>query len=106
MTAEIVAFAGPPTVTADLPIVDVVFIQEWNIEADENPGAPEWGDWEAMAEYLAQWDYGDETDAAHTVDYWQGGTYDDTYQVRVGGLTYWLNVEWGLRYAGLTRRPL
>lgn len=102
MTAEIVAFTGPPTVNAELPIVDIVFVQDWDMEDLD----VEWGDWAAMAEYLAQWDFGDETDAAHTVDYWQGGTYDDTYQVRVNGLTYWLNVESGLRYAGLTRRPV
>lgn len=91
-----------PDVSADNPIVDVVFIQDWTQESD----APGWGDWAAMGEYLSRWDYGTETDDAHTLDSAPFGAYDDSFALDVGGLRYWLTVNHGMQYAGLTRRPL
>lgn len=88
--------------------VDVVFVQDW----DEFEGdAPEWGDWQAMAEYLTQWDYGTETDDAHTrVDDngRRGAGTDDMIVATVndGDIEYRLTVNLGLRYASLTREPL
>lgn len=78
--------------------VNVVFIQ-----GDEYDEIADFGIQE-MAEYLSQWDYGDETDAAHTRDEAPWGTSDRTYEVSVGGLEY--TVNYGLGYASLNRRPL
>lgn len=81
--------------------VDVVFVQDWDQEDD----APEWGDRDAMAEYLTQWDFGTETDDAHAGP-WSSGTHDDVTEHEVGGLTYWLITNRDMHYAGLTRAPL
>lgn len=84
--------------------VDVIYRQDWGSDLGEP--CPEWGDRQAMAEYLAQWDYGEETDAAHT----EAGPepfyprYTTTEHV-VSGLVYRLTTS-PLGDAGLTRNPL
>lgn len=92
----------------DGPWVDVVFIQDWDIEwQGDSDDVPEWGDWEAMAQYLSQWDYGTETDDAQTQE-WGAGYYDDVHHFTIGGLEYVLTTG-PLKmngYAGLVRRPL
>lgn len=89
--------------------VDVVFIQDWDEELSEageyGQDPIEFGDWDKMAEYMAKWDYGTETDDAHTSgSCW--GQQDTLVEVNVGGLDYVLSANWGLRYASLNRRPL
>ena len=92
--------------------VDIVFVQDWESEREEQAregnALPEWGDWEAIAEYLTQWDFGDESDAAHTVtaDTPPWGNWDDTLELVIHGLNYVVSWNSGLRYVGLIRRPL
>ena len=57
-----------------------------------------------MAEHMAQWDYGNETDMAHSRDGKGTGTYDREYNVTIGGLDYILSI--GDCYASLIRRPI
>jgi acetate kinase len=59
-----------------------------------------------MAAHLAQWDYGDETDFAHTRDGAPWGSADRLHEVTVGGTEYTLSVNHPGGYAGLCRRPL
>jgi hypothetical protein len=80
--------------------VDVVFLQ-----GDEYDEISDFGI-QDMADYLAQWDYGDETDAAHTLADKPWGSSDREYEVTSGGLDYVLAVNYGLGYASLNRRPL
>lgn len=89
------------------PWVDVVFVDGDNYhgDGDELPNVGDMGI-EEMAQYLSQWDYGDETDAAHTRDEAPWGSSDRTYNVTVGGLDYVLAVNYPLGYASLNRRPL
>lgn len=82
------------------PWVDVVFLQGDDYDEIADMGIDE------MAEYMAQWDYGDETDFAHTRDSAPWGSSDREYNVSVGGLDYILAVNHPLGYASLNRRPL
>jgi hypothetical protein len=58
-----------------------------------------------MAEHLAQWDYGTETDDAHTRDEQPWGSSDREYAVTVDGLDYVLAINHPLGYASLNRHP-
>lgn len=78
--------------------VDVAFVQDSDYYDIADMGTDE------MVAYLTQWDYGQETDDAHTRDGAPWGSYDLLYNVTVGGTEYVLNV--GDTYAGLNRRPL
>jgi hypothetical protein len=83
--------------------VDVAFLQD----DDYDDMVTECGDnIDATAAYLSQWDYGTETDEAHTVDAYPWGNADDVHDVTVGGVAYMLTVNRGLRYASLNRRPI
>jgi len=101
--------------------VDVIFVGDF----DENPDAPALdADRQAIADYLAAWDEGVETDAAHTYEptrinfyssdpgdedgliHYPWGSADDAYNVTVNGQNYVLALNRGLRYASLSRRPL
>lgn len=57
---------------------------------------------DGMAEYLQQWDYGQETDDAHTGDFGPG-TDARLYLLPNGEV---LSVNYGLGYASLNRRPI
>lgn len=85
---------------ADGQWVDVVFIQDGEYDEIADMGIQE------MAEYLAQWEYGDQTDGAFTCEGPQWGSSDREYPVTVGGLDYVLAVNHPLGYASLNRRPL
>lgn len=87
--------------------VDIAFVENWDAEVEEN-GAPAFGEnIDDMAEYLAsQWDYGQETDAAHTGDTPPWGSADDLHMVKFGGITYVLALNRALGYVSLNRRPL
>lgn len=96
------------------PWAQVIFVQDWEIERQHceecaefeyDAEVPEWGDWEAMATYLTQWDDGDETDGADTRE-WSAGGLDDVHEFTIDGLDYVLTTNSHLRYAGLVRRPL
>lgn len=82
--------------------VDVVFVQGDDYTKIADLGIDE------MVAYLSQWDYGTETDDAHT--HWQHlpelPTSDSVYQVGINGVQYTLNVNHRHGYAGLSRRPV
>lgn len=80
--------------------VDVLYVQDW----DDEPDMPEWQDRDAMAEYMTQWDFGVETDAAHTKDTGPIASYWHSEHI-IGGLTYTLATS-RLGDAALYRRPL
>lgn len=80
--------------------VDVVFMQGDDYDEIADYGIQE------MADYMAQWDYGYGTDAAHTRDEKPWGSSDREYQVTVGATPYVLAVNYGLGYASLNRRPM
>jgi hypothetical protein len=82
--------------------VDVVFAQGDDYNKIADLGIDE------MVAYLSQWDYGTETDDAHTenrpVDQSTGD--DRVHQVSINGVKYTLNVNHRHGYAGLSRRPV
>lgn len=90
--------------------VSVVFVQDWGQFQDESGGtAPEWGNWIEMAEYLTQWDYGQETDDAYMGDYPTGeqwGTDDYVFVFPIDGTEYTFTAHPSLHYASLNRKPL
>lgn len=97
------------------PWVDVVFVDDWSahVDGDESTApAVELSrflsaeDVQALADYLSGWDYGDETDSAHTSDRYSWGDSDDEYAVTVGGVDYVLAVAGMLDYVSLNRRPI
>lgn len=94
------------TETETKEIVDIMFIGDWDQHREDNPDAPEWGDWVAIVAHLARWDYGTETDAAFTVGEEPVGPCDDSLEIKVGGLVYTLVTNYELRYAQLIREPL
>lgn len=89
-----------------MKIVDVVFVQDWDHFMDEVGDAPDWGEWDEVARYLSQWDFGDETDDAHTLDDDPAGSDDDRVWCVIDGIEYRLTFNEHLRYVGLTRSPL
>jgi hypothetical protein len=82
--------------------VDVAFAQGDDYTKIADMGVDE------MAAHLAQWDYGQETDDAHTrwVPVSETTGADRVYQVRFHDLEYTLNVNHPHGYAGLSRRPV
>lgn len=82
--------------------VDVVFAQGDDYTKIANMGVDE------MVFYLVQWDYGHETDDAHTR--WrpvpEPSTSDRVHVVRIHDIEYTLNVNHSHGYAGLSRRPV
>lgn len=81
--------------------VDVVFAQGDDYTKIADMGVDE------MAFYLAQWDYGQETDDAHTrSDGPSFGSDDRVYQVRIHDIEYTLSVNHPMGYAGLSRPPV
>ena len=88
-------------------VVEIVFVQDWDSEIEDGDNnAPEFGDLDAMVAYLSMWDYGTETDDAHTVAHSQHGSQDREYVTTYGGLEYTLYWDNALQYAGLERKPL
>ena len=86
--------------------VDVVFVEDWDAEVKRVHGAPAWGEWDEIARYLARWDFGEETDRAHTTDTDPAGSLDYHNFHTIGGVQYRLTYNPGLRYVALTRRPV
>lgn len=80
--------------------VDVVFVQDDEYHQIADMGIDE------MAAYLAQWDYGQETDDARTRDEQSWGTADREYAVNVDGQDYILAINHPMSYASLNRRPI
>src|SRR5690606_40353850 len=68
--------------------VDVVFAQDYYDDED----TPALSELDELVEYLSRWDYGDETDAAHTRDGAPWGASDSLSVHVVGGLRYVLAV--------------
>jgi hypothetical protein len=81
----------------DGPWVDVVFAQDRDdYEECADMGIDE------MVEHLSQWDYGQETDDAHTCETHPWGSDDRTYKVG----EYVLTINYRLGYVSLNRRPI
>ena len=79
--------------------VDVVFMQGDDYNEVADLGIDE------MAAHMAQWDYGHDTDFAHTRDGAPWGPADRLYEVNLDGLDYVLTVNHPEGYASLNRRP-
>lgn len=90
-------FDFTPLVTEDLPLVDIVFVQDW----DEDSDAPEFGEVQEMFDYLSQWDYGEDNPVRSD---WPGGPHDEVWAGNVNGTVYLMSLNRQLRYAGLYRR--
>jgi hypothetical protein len=94
------------------PWVDVVFIQDIDFLYEEEPDlVTAWDSWdyEAVADYLANWDYGHETDQAHTTDEdpRRAPGIDVAHEFELApDHLYYLVVNRQLRYVTLYRRPL
>lgn len=93
------------------PLVCVVFLQGQDYNDAVDAANETGGSTEAVVKHLAQWDFGDETDGAATVN----GHTDLTelehlphqlHEVDHGGLHYWLQLDHRLGIYGLYRRPL
>lgn len=83
--------------------VDVVFVQDTHEHDDFDFDE---ASFDEVIEYLTQWDFGDETDAAHTMDEWSAGSSDDVYVSDNPALSdYVLTYNLRLGYYGLVRRP-
>ena len=78
--------------------VDVVFIQDTGEEEFDF----DYASYEEIVEYLSQWDYGKETDDAHTTDDASWGSADTLFEHN----GYVLSFNLGLGYYGLNRRPI
>lgn len=88
------------------PWVSVAFMDgddyETMIDATNDNG----GSTGAAVEYLAQWDYGTETDEAHTTDGAQWGPDDTAHEVTFGGIDYVYATNHYMGYVSLNRRPI
>lgn len=82
--------------------VDVVFAQGDDYARIADMGVDE------MVAWMVQWDYGQETDDAHTrwVPVSESTGADRVYVVRFHDIEYTLNVNHPHGYAGLSRRPV
>ena len=80
--------------------VDVVFMQGDDYNEVAELGIDE------MAAHMSQWDYGHDTDFAHTRDGAPWGPADRLYEVNLDGLDYVLTVNHPVGYVSLNRRPL
>ena len=85
------------------PWVTIVFLDGDDFDACEEYAESDSG---TMGEYMARWDYGTETDGAHTADGAQWGSGDRVWTEEIGGTLYAVAVNFGLSYASLSRRPL
>ncbi len=88
------------------PWVDIVFVDGDDYDAAVDAANDAGGSIDAVAEYLSQWDYGTETDDAHTRDTAPWGAADTLHPVTVDGLDYVLTVNHRIGYYSLNRRPL
>lgn len=80
--------------------VDIVFLQDWSWEEE---GLDLFDlDYEEVVEYLSQWDYGEESE--HSPEErapW--GTSDRVHRIEYGGNVYYLSINTGMGYVGLSR---
>lgn len=82
------------------PWVSVAFVQDADYAEIADMGIDE------MAQHLAQWDYGTETDLAHGYRCGPWGSSDTILPVTVDGTDYILGINNSAGYASLTRRPV
>jgi len=104
--SEIVAWELIDAFDTDGPWVSIVFVDGDDYEAAVDAANDDGGSVEAVAAYLSQWDYGDETDAAQTRDSAPWGSADTLHTVTAGGTAYVLSVNHSMGYYALQRRPL
>ncbi|WP_026820023.1 hypothetical protein [Arthrobacter castelli] len=93
------------------PLVDIIHLQGDDYETAVDAANDQGGSTEAVVAYLAQFDYGDETDSVaeingHTKFVELERLQHQLHEADHGGLHYWLQVDHGLRFYGLYRRPL
>jgi hypothetical protein len=94
------------------PWVDVVFVQGFDPHDDPELAAllsADQYDVDAIADYLAQWDFGNETDGAHTTDQnpRTADRFARVYDVTLAeGHDYVLTMNDALGTLSLSRRPL
>lgn len=93
------------------PLVCIVHLDGDDYEQAVDAANDQGGSVDAVAGYLAQWDYGRENDDASFVN---GRTEladlenlpHQLHETEHGGLHYWLQIDHGLRFYALYRRPL
>lgn len=111
MSTELPVYLGPDGREHRNPWVSIVFFQgEQYDDPDLNRLlTAEWLDHQAIADYLAQWDFGTETDQAHTTDEdpRTADRWADVIDVEIApGHEYVLTTNRGLSTYSLSRRPL
>ena len=96
---------GTPAIHADTtgPWVSVVFLDGDDFDACEEYAESDTG---TMGEYMSRWDYGAETDGAHTEDGASWGSGDRVWTEEIDGTLYAVAVNYALGYASLNRRPI
>lgn len=94
------------TIDSAGPWVSIVFADGEDYEAVVDAANENGGSTAAVAEYLAQWDYGTETDYAEVRESAPWGSGDTLHAVTHCGLDYVLSVNHTIGYYGLSRRPL
>lgn len=113
MTTDLLpTYIGPDGREHRNPWVDVIFVQDvYAFEEEDQVLATAYreGDLDAVVDYLAAWDYGTETDQAHTTDDDPHNPpgFDRAHDIQLApGQDYVLVVNRQLDYLALYRRPL
>lgn len=93
------------------PLICITFQQGDDYETAVDAANDNGGSIEAVAQYLAQWDYGTENDDAAAFNgYVELATLEalphQLHEVQIDGVAYWVNLDHGLRFYGLYRQPL
>jgi len=96
---------------ARVPLICVIFIQSQEYEDAVDAANARGGSTEAVVKHLAQWDFGEETDGAASVNGYTDLSELESlphqlHEVDHGGLHYWLQLDHHLGIYGLYRRPL
>ena len=102
---------SPITADSDTALVCIVHLDGDDYESAVDAANDAGGSTQAVAEYLAQSDYGDENDGAAEVN---GHTQladlrngpHQLHEVDLGSTHYWLNLDHGLCFYALYRRPM
>lgn len=105
-------YADPaPENDEDDDLVCIVHLTGDDYESAVDAANERGGSTKTVVAHLAQWDYGDETDGASEVNGRDAlaeleALPHQLHEVDHGGLHYWLQIDHGLRFYALYRRPL
>lgn len=110
-TENLPVYVGPDGREHRNPWVDIVFMQghQYDDPALTLLAEADFVDVTEIADYLAQWDYGTETDQAHTTDQdpRTADPFDTVHEVTLAeGHDYVLTMNRALGTISLSRRPL